>query len=34
LPGDRRRGLEVPDLLKLFSKVRSRQLDGDSLLLG
>ncbi|MGO4722618.1 MULTISPECIES: ABC transporter ATP-binding protein [unclassified Inquilinus] len=32
--GDQRRGLEVPDLLKLFSKVRGGQLDDDSLLLG
>jgi putative tryptophan/tyrosine transport system ATP-binding protein len=34
LAGDQRRGLDVPDLLKLFSKVRGEQLDDDSLLLG
>jgi putative tryptophan/tyrosine transport system ATP-binding protein len=32
--GDERRGLDVPDLLKLFSRVRGEQLDDDSLLLG
>ena len=31
---DQRKGLDVPDLLKLFSKVRGEQLDDDSLLLG
>ncbi|MGK9231891.1 ABC transporter ATP-binding protein [Inquilinus limosus] len=31
--GDQRHGLDVPDLLKLFSKVRGEQLDDDSLLL-
>jgi putative ABC transport system ATP-binding protein len=34
LAGDQRRGLDVSDLLKLFSKVRGEQLDDDSLLLG
>jgi putative ABC transport system ATP-binding protein len=33
LAEDERRGLDVPDLLKLFSKVRGEQLDDDSLLL-
>ncbi|MGK9169776.1 ABC transporter ATP-binding protein [Inquilinus limosus] len=31
--GDQRHGLDVPDLLKLFSTVRGEQLDDDSLLL-
>jgi len=31
--GDQRKGLDVPDLLKLFSKVRGEELDDDSLLL-
>ena len=30
---DDRSGLDVPDLLKLFSKVRGEQLDDDALLL-
>jgi putative tryptophan/tyrosine transport system ATP-binding protein len=34
LDEDHRRGLDVPDLLKLFTKVRGEQLDDDSLLLG
>lgn len=34
LDAEHRRGLDVPDLLKLFSKVRGEQLDDDSLLLG
>jgi putative ABC transport system ATP-binding protein len=34
LTAEKRRGLAVPDLLKLFSKVRGEQLDDDSLLLG
>jgi putative ABC transport system ATP-binding protein len=34
LAGDERRGLDVPDLLKLFGRVRGEQLDDDSLLLG
>jgi putative tryptophan/tyrosine transport system ATP-binding protein len=33
LAEEERRGLEVPDLLKLFSKVRGEELDDDSLLL-
>jgi len=33
LAEEERRGLDVPDLLKLFSKVRGEQLDDDSLLL-
>jgi len=33
LAEDERQGLDVPDLLKLFSKVRGEQLDDDSLLL-
>ncbi|MBP0581568.1 ABC transporter ATP-binding protein [Labrys sp. LIt4] len=34
LDAEHRKGLDVPDLLKLFSKVRGEQLDDDSLLLG
>jgi len=34
LVGEERRGLDVPDLLKLFSRVRGEELDDDSLLLG
>ncbi|WP_448954400.1 ABC transporter ATP-binding protein [Labrys neptuniae] len=34
LSAEQRKGLDVPDLLKLFSKVRGEQLDDDSLLLG
>jgi putative ABC transport system ATP-binding protein len=32
--GDTRRGLEVPDLLAMFEKVRGEELADDSLLLG
>ncbi len=32
--GDERAGLDVPDLLELFSKVRGEALDDDKLLLG
>lgn len=32
--GDARRGLDVPDLLQMFEKVRHEQLDDDALLLG
>ncbi len=31
--GEERRGLDVPDLLRMFSRVRGEQLDNDSLLL-
>ncbi|MDQ0395383.1 ABC transporter ATP-binding protein [Labrys monachus] len=34
LAGNERQGLDVPDLLKLFSRVRGEELDDDSLLLG
>jgi len=32
--GEERRGLDVPDLLQMFEKVRHEQLDDDALLLG
>ena len=32
--GHERRGLDVPDLLAMFARVRGGQLDDDSLLLG
>ena len=32
--GDTRRGLEVPDLLAMFEKVRGEELADDTLLLG
>ena len=32
--GDERRGLDVPDLLRMFEKMRHEQLDDDALLLG
>jgi putative ABC transport system ATP-binding protein len=32
--GDKRRGLDVPDLLAMFEKVRGEQLTDDTLLLG
>ncbi|RAA99948.1 ABC transporter ATP-binding protein, partial [Burkholderia multivorans] len=32
--GDARKGLDVPDLLQMFEKVRHEQLDDDALLLG
>lgn len=32
--GDKRKGLQVPDLLQMFEKVRGEQLDDDALLLG
>ncbi len=32
--GDQRRGLDVPDLLQMFEKVRHEQFDDDALLLG
>ncbi|KVE26945.1 ABC transporter ATP-binding protein [Burkholderia singularis] len=32
--GDARRGLDVPDLLKMFEQTRREQLDDDALLLG
>ncbi|NLD69045.1 MAG: ABC transporter ATP-binding protein, partial [Limnobacter sp.] len=32
--GDERKGLDVPDLLAMFERVRGEQLSDDSLLLG
>ncbi|CAJ92533.1 ABC-type putative transport system, ATPase component [Cupriavidus necator] len=32
--GDKRKGLDVPDLLKMFEQTRHEQLDDDALLLG
>ncbi|MET1028715.1 MAG: ABC transporter ATP-binding protein [Dongiaceae bacterium] len=34
IAGERRKNLDVPDLLALFAQVRGEQLDDDSLLLG
>jgi len=32
--GDERKGLDVPDLLAMFERVRGEELSDDSLLLG
>ena len=32
--GEKRQGLEVTDLLKMFEKTRGEEIDDDSLLLG
>ncbi len=32
--GDERKGLDVPDLLRMFERSRHEQLDDDALLLG
>ena len=32
--GDERRGLDVPDLLRMFEQTRHEKLDDDALLLG
>jgi putative ABC transport system ATP-binding protein len=32
--GDERRGMDVPDLLQMFERVRGEKLSDDALLLG